>query len=36
MGKWIAFLTLSASLFLYDPPWAMQHIDHFARVVGLR
>jgi hypothetical protein len=33
MGKWVVVLALSASVFLYDPPWAMQQIDHFVRMV---
>lgn len=35
MGKWMVSIGIAAAAFLYDPPGAMQQIDHLMRAIGL-
>jgi hypothetical protein len=35
MGKWMALIGILAAVFLYDPPWAIQQVDHWVRVARM-
>jgi hypothetical protein len=36
MERWMAALAAAATVFLFDPPWAMQQIDFGLHAIGVR
>jgi hypothetical protein len=35
MGRLMALIGIAAALFLYDPPAAMQQLDHWVRMARM-
>jgi hypothetical protein len=35
MGKWVLVIGAVSAVFLYNPPWAMQQLDYWMRVVRM-